>query len=186
MVGLPGAFLIILNSSFMRIIDQLTTWIMKFNCGDFGKGSIIRSGVVMRNPGDIRIGQNVQVDRGASFGSEIGGAECTVGDNVVIGRMCKIDFTGGIEIACDVLISENAVLYTHSHGWDPRSNPQGTPLSIGEGTWIGEGAYILQGVGRIGVGAIVAAGAVVTRSVDDFQIVAGVPARPIGTTRLAS
>jgi acetyltransferase-like isoleucine patch superfamily enzyme len=183
MVGLPGAFFAILNLTFLRILDQLTTWTMKFNCGDCGIGSIIQSGVVMRNPGGIRIGKNVQVGRGASFGSEICGAVCVVGDNVVIGRMCRIDFTGGIEIACDVLISENAVLYTHSHGWNPRSSPLGTPLSIGEGAWIGEGARILQGVGRIGVGAIIAAGAVVTRSVDDFQIVAGVPARPIGTTR---
>lgn len=53
-----------------------------------------------------------------------------------------------------------------------------SPVCIGDDVWIGHGAIILKGV-RIGDGAIVAAGAVVTRNVAPFSIVGGVPAREI-------
>lgn len=55
-----------------------------------------------------------------------------------------------------------------------------TPVEIGDDAWIGANAVILPGCSRIGVGAVVGAGAIVTRDVDDFAIVAGVPAREQG------
>jgi virginiamycin A acetyltransferase len=51
------------------------------------------------------------------------------------------------------------------------------PLSIGNDVWIGDRVVILGGCRKIGNGAVVAAGAVVTRDVDPYSIVAGVPAR---------
>lgn len=53
-----------------------------------------------------------------------------------------------------------------------------TPVSIGHDTWIGHGAIILAGR-NIGIGSIVAAGAVVTKDVAPYSVVAGVPARPV-------
>lgn len=52
-----------------------------------------------------------------------------------------------------------------------------TPVEIGDDTWIGANVTILPGCRRIGVGAVIGAGAVVTRDVDDFAVVLGVPAR---------
>jgi phosphonate metabolism protein (transferase hexapeptide repeat family) len=52
------------------------------------------------------------------------------------------------------------------------------PCRIGHDVWIGAGAKVMAGVG-IGTGAVVAAGAVVTRDVAPYQVVAGVPARPL-------
>ncbi len=51
-------------------------------------------------------------------------------------------------------------------------------VSLGPDTWIGHGAVVMGGV-RVGLGAVVGAGAVVTRDVPDYTVVAGVPARPI-------
>ena len=56
-------------------------------------------------------------------------------------------------------------------------------VSIGDDVWIGAGAVILPGV-WIGRGAVVAAGAVVRQDVEEYAIVAGVPARVIGSRRL--
>lgn len=53
------------------------------------------------------------------------------------------------------------------------------PVEIGHDVWIGHGATVLPDV-EIGTGAVVAAGAVVTRDVDPYEIVGGVPAEPIG------
>jgi len=52
---------------------------------------------------------------------------------------------------------------------------------VGRGAWIGAAACVLEGR-RVGEGAVVGAGAVVTRDVPDWSVVAGVPARPIGTS----
>lgn len=53
------------------------------------------------------------------------------------------------------------------------------PLDIGDDVWIGDRVTILSGCRRIGRGAVIAAGAVVTRDVPAFAIVGGVPARLI-------
>lgn len=55
-----------------------------------------------------------------------------------------------------------------------------TTCDIGADVWIGANATILPGCSRIGMGAVIGAGAVVTSDVADFSVVAGVPARAIG------
>jgi hypothetical protein len=52
------------------------------------------------------------------------------------------------------------------------------PVTLGNDVWVGHGAIILAGV-KVGNGAVIAAGAVVSKDVEDFTIVGGVPALPI-------
>jgi acetyltransferase-like isoleucine patch superfamily enzyme len=67
-------------------------------------------------------------------------------------------------------------------GGDEEVPPLGYDIHIGEGTWIASGVIIIGGV-TVGHNAIVAAGAVVTRNVPDYAVVAGIPARVVGDTR---
>jgi maltose O-acetyltransferase len=85
-----------------------------------------------------------------------------------------------ITIGSDVSIGPEVAILTLGH--DPRSPEfadRGGPVTIGDHAWIGFRAIVLPGV-SIGEGAVVGAGAVVSRDVPPFTIVAGNPARPIG------
>ena len=108
----------------------------------------------------------------------------SVGNNVSINPMCYIQGCGGIKIGNDVSIGHHVTIMSADHIYDDLDIPikdqgcQFKEVVIEDGVWIGAKATILMGV-RIGQGAIIAAGAVVTHDVDSFTIVGGVPARMI-------
>ena len=102
-----------------------------------------------------------------------------MGQNSVVNQKCRLDNRGGITIGENVSISSEVCILTADH--DPHSptfEGRARPVVIGNHAFVGTRAIILPGV-TIGRGAIVAAGAVVTRNVEPFAIVAGVPARQI-------
>lgn len=105
------------------------------------------------------------------------GKNIHVGKQVFINMGCKFQDQGGIYIGDGTLIGHNVVLATLNHAKSPkdRSTMIPAPIHIGKRVWIGSNATILPGV-TIGDGAIVAAGAVVTRDVPDNTIVGGIPA----------
>ena len=89
---------------------------------------------------------------------------------------------GGITVGNDVFIGPKVNLITINHDVNPdnRSATYGRPIVIEDKVWIGINSTILPGV-RIGYGAIVGAGSVVTKDVPAMTIVAGNPARIIKT-----
>ena len=93
---------------------------------------------------------------------------------------CKFQDQGGIFIDDGVLIGHNVVLATLNHAMQPerRGDMLPAPIHIGKRVWIGSNATVLPGV-TIGDGAVVAAGAVVTKDVPANAVVGGVPAKAI-------
>ncbi|WP_298500383.1 sugar O-acetyltransferase [uncultured Methanobrevibacter sp.] len=108
------------------------------------------------------------------------GKNIHLGKNVFINAGCKFQDQGGIYIGDNVLIGHNVVLATLNHEENPskRGNLIPAPIKIGNDVWIGSNATVLAGV-SIGDGAIVAAGAVVTRDVAKNTVVGGIPAKYI-------
>ena len=106
------------------------------------------------------------------------GKNIHIGKHVFINMGCKFQDQGGIFIGDGALIGHNVVLATLNHAMSPhdRGTMIPAPIHIGKNVWIGSNATILPGV-TIGDGAIVAAGAEVTRDVPENTIVGGVPAR---------
>ncbi len=107
-----------------------------------------------------------------------------IGKNVAISEKVIIDYTGGIEIGDEVWISPEALIYTHDHialsrDLKRKQNIRHSSLTIGEDAWIGARAIILPSVRKIGRGAIIGAGSVVTQDVGDWEIVIGNPAKKI-------
>lgn len=104
---------------------------------------------------------------------EIGGASI-VGHNVIL------DGRSGIKIGKNVNISSEAAIWTLQH--DPQSPSFGTTggqVVVDDRAWLSFRCTVLPGV-HIGEGAVVAAGSIVTKDVEPFTIVAGIPARKIG------
>lgn len=152
----------------------------RFCLGALGPGSSIQRGVLIYTPRRVFVGANCLIARGAELLSESFESTLVIGDRVQINVEVHLDYTGGLTLADEVLISEGVIVYTHSHGHDPKSRPAAMPLVVGRGAWIGARAIVLPGVARIGERAIVGAGALVTREVPAGAIVAGNPARIIG------
>lgn len=105
----------------------------------------------------------------------------SLGDRVIIGSNASIGAHSPITIGDDVRISRDVVIETAGLDFYTQNLPYkhvSQPIVIERGVWIGARAIILGGV-TLGECAIVAAGAVVTKSVGKYEIVAGVPARPV-------
>lgn len=98
-----------------------------------------------------------------------------LGDNVGVGWFAELDARGGITVDHDTNISSHVKLITGSHDInDPEFTADFLPIHIGHHVWIGTGAIILQGV-TIGDGAVVAAGAVVTKDIPPYEVWGGYP-----------
>lgn len=110
------------------------------------------------------------------------GIEC--GKNVSINTGAIIDGRGGVSIGDFTMIGPNVCIASSNHIYQNIDQPmcfqghKNAPVFIGKDVWIGANATILSGV-SIGEGAVIAAGAVVTKDIDPYEIVAGIPARKI-------
>jgi acetyltransferase-like isoleucine patch superfamily enzyme len=108
-------------------------------------------------------------------------ARLEIGDHGFIGRGAQIEVSMRVRIGRGALIAPGVYVTDHNHG-TRAGQPMfeqpcvAAPVEIGDDVWIGAGCVILPGV-RIGNGAIVAAGAVVTKDVPSRGVVGGVPAR---------
>ena len=103
-----------------------------------------------------------------------------IGERSRINRDCCLDARGGLWIGNDVSVSPGVTILTAEHPPDDiQFRVETRPVRIEDHVFIGTRAIILPGV-TLGSGAVVAAGAVVTRDVPPLTIVGGVPARRIG------
>lgn len=108
------------------------------------------------------------------------GKPVNIGKRCFIQQCCTFFGRGGITIGNDVFIGPKVNLITINHDLDPdnRSATYGRPIVIEDKVWIGIGATILPGI-KIGYGAVIGAGSVVTKEVPPMTIVAENPARII-------
>lgn len=126
---------------------------------------------------NFQIGNNSSILLNCTFDTA---NQMCIGSNTIINSRCRIDNRGEINIGNNVSISQEVVILTADHDMNsPFFEGRTKKVVISDYVWIGTRATILPGV-CIGKGAVIAAGAMVTRDVPEYVVVAGVPAKEVG------
>jgi maltose O-acetyltransferase len=127
-------------------------------------------------------GKNIDICRNVYFGN---GQNIKMGSNSILGPNLRIQQCD-VEIGNFVMTAHDIQIIGGGHNYSSLDIPMGqqgnmprSKLVIKDDVWIGARATILGNVGTIGTGSIIGAGAVVTKPVPDYAIVAGNPARII-------
>ena len=150
-----------------------------------GPGASFGLGLDVVGAQHISIGANFACGRNCILAAESAGV-IEIGDRVSFNTNDHVNACNGgrIVLGNDVLVSPNVVMRASDHVTTSLDKPireqghTGGEIIIESGVWLGANVTVLGGV-RIGQGAVVAAGAVVTHDVEAFTIVGGVPARLI-------
>lgn len=183
---------------------------LSMRLGHYGDNTLVEPGVRLQYPERIHLGNGVRISGQATLrantdhprgifigdGSSVhesaliaaNRGKVSIGRSSWVGPFCLIYGNGVVSIGNNVLVAGHSSINTVSHRFercDLPINDQGIhcdPVHIEDDVWIGMNAVILQGI-TIGRGAIVGAGAVVTRDVPPWSIVTGVPARVVRRRR---
>lgn len=153
-----------LGEMFFTISDLMPgfvrSYIMKSVLGKCGTDVLIDYKCYLRPPRNIYLGDDVYLGRGVQIYAYNEAYCVTIGDHVLIGPEALL------------------TVLSHDYATPNLTNKYGA-ICVEKGVWIGARAIICPGV-TVGEGAVVAAGAVITKDVSPYEIVAGVPAKPIG------
>lgn len=156
---------------------------IRFPRAVWGRGCDVRMGLRMLLPpgGDFSLGAGCVLDRDATI--ESGGA-LHIGARTIFGHHCTLAAKESLHIGDDCLIAEMVSIRDHDHCFEAFEIPirdQGAscaPVRIGNNVWLAARVIVTKGV-SIGDGAIVGAGAVVTKDIPAGAIAVGVPARVV-------
>ena len=136
---------------------SLRRLIFVFAGAQIGKGTVIHMGCKFFEPGGVIVGEDTKI-----------------GDRAFLDGRASLKIGDHVDVASEVMI------YNSEHDIESKEfEAREEPVEIGDYVFIGPRAVVLPGV-KIGKGAVIAAGAVVTCDVPDFTIVGGVPAKVIG------
>src|SRR5436190_4757027 len=145
----------------------------------------IDPGVRILNPRGLAMEPGVRLCRDAKVECAIGEGDrlgtIALGEQIFVGERTSIVSNDSIIIGRFTMIGTNCSIMDFNHGTE-RGAPMGkqrgrtAPVKIGDDCWLGAGVTVLPGV-TIGDGTVVGAGAVVTRSLPENVVAAGVPAR---------
>lgn len=170
-----------------RCRSQGTGRIVRKAFRSLGKNVVFESGARAFHPENISIGSNVYIGHQTILKGYYRN-QLMIGDETWIGQNCFLHSAGGIRIGRAVGIGPMVKIISSQHIETPGEGPMlFNQLEFGEviiedGCDIGVGAILLPGT-RIGKGAVVGAGAVVTKDVPPYWVVAGVPARRLRKRR---
>lgn len=171
-----------------KLLTRGYSLVLRRKFGSCGARFQIGFPATLENPRAIAVGDDVWIREHAWLNcatAPAGRASLTIGSGSYIGRFVHINAKASVMIEDHVLISDRVIITDHHHGyadpWTPvicQPLPEGQPVRLRTGCWIGAGAAIMPGI-TVGRNAIVGTNAVVTSDVPDRAVVGGAPARII-------
>ena len=183
---------------FHKLVYALRNKVLKGASSSFRKVWLQISGMQIGNdtridlifctwPHQVKLGTSCRLEEGIFFkfdGIWKPGPSIIIGNAVFIGQNVEFNIRLKISVGNDCLIASGCKFIDHDHGvkqgelMRKQHGPE-QAIEIGNNVWLGFNVIVLKGV-TIGDGAIVAAGAVVTKSILPNEIWAGLPAKKIG------
>lgn len=160
----------IMRKIYFKIINRLLTIYnnektyqikSKINCKN--KDSISIGYNTILNPENITIGNNTYINHNGFF-------KASNNARIIIGDNCLISYNVHMRTDTHNYMNKNKIISEQGHNEND--------IIIGNDVWIGYGVQIMSGV-TIGDGAVIGAGSIVTRDVEPYSVVAGVPAKKI-------
>jgi acetyltransferase-like isoleucine patch superfamily enzyme len=162
--------------------SHLRNWVYRWLGVKIHKYCWLRSIEISRNWGDISL-HGCAIDRGVVLLCSVSArrGKIDIGEGTYINRYTILDAHERIRIGREVMIGPHCFITDGNHGMDPAASVKSQPMTahpveIEDEVWIGAHVTILPGV-RIGRGAVIGAGSVVTRNIPANSIAIGVPAR---------
>ena len=173
-------FLVILTKTILlTLYEKISSFFWTFNFGKCGKNIFVQRGAIIRYPSNITIGNNVSIGRDVNIFTEFNDSKLIIGNNSQINKKVELDYSGSLTIGEEVVISEDSVIMSHSHGLNPKSKAVKIEKIIESNVWVGQSSIILPQVNKLGKNSVIAAGSVVTKDVPENVIVGGNPAKII-------
>lgn len=182
-------FVVLKNEIIKSVLNVLGS--IAFRWRVIKNGGYASKSLIVANQRYIHIGKRVRIKKYYRiecypwFAGEKLNPNIVFEDGVIIGPCLTIFCANTIKIGKDTIFAGNVTLISENHGTDPDSDipyhaqPLSTgPIFIGEGCWFGHNVSVLPNV-SIGKKCIIATNSVVTHSIPDYSIAAGVPAKVI-------
>lgn len=155
----------------------------------FGNNSVLYKPLIIRAYSDISIGDNTTILNGVRMqvynDLTRRNSKLEIGNNCYIGYNNTFLAGGNIIIEDGVLMASNILISSENHSVNPEDDKyymnqklECKSVVIGEGSWLGENCKILSGV-KIGKKCVIGAGSIVTKSIPDYCIAVGSPAKII-------
>ena len=173
-----------MSSRLNKLVDILRTYYYKVLFSNFSsdKGTLIEGQIEVQRNGQICVGKNTVICRWVCF--RPWGGKIIIGDNCSINSFCHLSGNGGLIIGNNVRIASNCSFESANHNFSDLNIPikdQGETRRktvIEDDCWIGTGSAILCGV-TIGHGSVIGAGSVITKDIEPYSVVVGVPGKKI-------
>ncbi len=170
----------LMSVAVQRLIAQ--TW--RWRGAQVGAKTRVGARCVIQRPWVLSTGPRCQFEHDVFIKVVDDTASLRLGSEVFVGRGVAFDISCSLHIGNHVLIAPGCFITDHGHrrvagATIESQGREDAPVHIEDDVWLGAKTVVLPGV-RIGRGAIVGAGSVVTRDVDSMSIVAGAPARSVG------
>lgn len=165
----------------------------KWRFASFGDGSVLVAPRWIVGAHKIEIGAGTRIFRGAWLAAEPStwsspepglsiGRGCTIRDDVVLSASERVVIEDNVGISGRVLVIDSDHTWSEGSAFVSDNLSVTSPVRIGEGTWIGEQSIVLRGT-DIGRFCLIAANSVVRGTFPDYSIIAGTPAKAVGSTR---